>query len=158
MKLPSDIGVASSNRATSRLLPAPPTQAEESADSPEERALTGPLAGLSSSSAALRGRRASSSRQATTHADEAGDILGRSHRSESSQSSQSSDATFYSAQTAAPRVDMETPDAPFAAATYEERSAAAVAEAKAQLRARLDALPFAAPSEEQTALQASYLE
>ncbi len=155
MKLPSDIGVASSNRATSRLLPAPPTQAEEGADPPEERALTGPLAGLSSSSAALRGRRASSPRQATTHADEAGDILGRSHRSESSQSS---DATFYSAQTAAPRVDMETPDAPFAAATYEERSAAAVAEAKAQLRARLDALPFAAPSEEQTALQASYLE
>jgi len=112
---------------------------------------------LSSSSAALRGRRASS-RQTTTDADEEADALGRSHRSESSQSSQSSDTTFYSAQTAAPHAELEPQHGAVAAATYEARSAAAVAEAKAQLRAALDDLPFAAPSQEQRALQASYLE
>lgn len=88
-------------------------------------------------------------------------MLGGSHRSDSSQSSQSSqasDATFYTAQVVSPAREIDTPDVPAAAATYAERSTAAAAEVKAQLRARLDALPFAAPSEEQTALQASYLE
>ncbi len=154
MKLPSHIGTASSSRATSGLVPALPTQAEERAAGPEERALSGPLAGLSSSGAALRGRRASS-RQTTTHADEEADALGRSHRSESSQSS---DTTFYSAQTAAPHAELEPQHGAVATATYEARSAAAVAEAKAQLRAALEDLPFAAPSQEQRALQASYLE
>lgn len=82
-------------------------------------------------------------------------MLGGSHRSDSSQSS---DATFYTAQVVSPAREIDTPDVPAAAATYAERSTAAAAEVKAQLRARLDALPFAAPSEEQTALQASYLE
>ncbi|MET3146514.1 UNVERIFIED_ORG: hypothetical protein ABIB63_002312 [Xanthomonas axonopodis] len=109
---------------------------------------------MSSSGAALRGRRASS-RQTTTHADEEADALGRSHRSESSQSS---DTTFYSAQTAAPHAELEPQHGAVATATYEARSAAAVAEAKAQLRAALEDLPFAAPSQEQRALQASYLE
>ncbi len=54
MKLPSHIGTASSSRATSGLVPALPTQAEERAAGPEERALSGPLAGLSSSGAARR--------------------------------------------------------------------------------------------------------
>ncbi len=85
-------------------------------------------------------------------------MLGGSHRSDSSQSSQASDATFYTAQVVSPAREIDTPDVPAAAATYAERSTAAAAEVKAQLRARLDALPFAAPSEEQTALQASYLE
>ncbi|KGE52197.1 type III secretion system effector XopF1 [Xanthomonas axonopodis pv. vasculorum] len=158
MKLPSDIGTASSSHAPSRPLPVSPTQAEEDAAAPEERALTGPLAGLSSSSAALRDRRASFSRQATTHADEDADTLGRSHRSASSQSSQPSEATSYNAQVASAPPEIETPDVPAAAATYAERSTTAAAEVEAQLRSRLDALPFAAPSEEQTALQASYLE
>ncbi|NEL30530.1 MAG: hypothetical protein G3W64_13330 [Xanthomonas euvesicatoria] len=138
--------------------PVQPTQAEDVAAPREERAPTGPLAGLASSSAALRGRRASLAGRASPHADEEGAMLGGSHRSDSSQSSQASDATFYTAQVVSPAREIDTPDVPAAAATYAERSTAAAAEVKAQLRARLDALPFAAPSEEQTALQASYLE
>ncbi|KHS36106.1 type III secretion system effector XopF1 [Xanthomonas phaseoli pv. phaseoli] len=154
MKLSSDIGTASSSCATSRL-PVQPTQTEDVATLREERAPTGPLAGLASSSAALRGRRASLADRARPHADEEGPMLGGSHRSESSQSS---DATLYTAQIASPPPETETSDVPAAAAIYAERSTAAAAEVKAQLRARLDALPFAAPSEEQAALQASYLE
>ncbi|UXA51649.1 hypothetical protein M0D45_12980 [Xanthomonas prunicola] len=154
MKLSSDIGTASSSRAASRL-PVQPTQAEEVAAPREEWAPTGPLAGLASSSATLRGRRASFSGSARTDADEDGTTYGGSHRS---RSSQSSDATFYTAHVVFPPPQIETPDVPAAAATYAERSTAAATEVKAQLRARLDALPFAAPSAEQTALQASYLE
>ncbi|MBV6789900.1 type III secretion system effector XopF1 [Xanthomonas euvesicatoria] len=160
MKLSSDIGTAASRGAASHP-PVQPTQAEDVAAPREERAPTGPLAGLASSSAALRGRRASLAGRASPHADEEGAMLGGSHRSDSSQSSQSSqasDATFYTAQVVSPAREIDTPDVPAAAATYAERSTAAAAEVKAQLRARLDALPFAAPSEEQTALQASYLE
>lgn len=157
MKLSSDIGTAASRGAASHP-PVQPTQAEDVAAPREERAPTGPLAGLASSSAALRGRRASLAGRASPHADEEGAMLGGSHRSDSSQSSQASDATFYTAQVVSPAREIDTPDVPAAAATYAERSTAAAAEVKAQLRARLDALPFAAPSEEQTALQASYLE
>ncbi|WP_031420796.1 type III secretion system effector XopF1 [Xanthomonas euvesicatoria] len=157
MKLSSDIGTAASRGAASHP-PVQPTQAEDVAAPREERAPTGPLAGLASSSAALRGRRASLAGRASPHADEEGAMLGGSHRSDSSQSSQASDATFYTAQVLSPAREIDTPDVPAAAATYAERSTAAAAEVKAQLRARLDALPFAAPSEEQTALQASYLE
>lgn len=157
MKLSSDIGTAASRGAGSHP-PVQPTQAEDVAAPREERAPTGPLAGLASSSAALRGRRASLAGRASPHADEEGAMLGGSHRSDSSQSSQASDATFYTAQVVSPAREIDTPDVPAAAATYAERSTAAAAEVKAQLRARLDALPFAAPSEEQTALQASYLE
>ncbi|MBV6865274.1 type III secretion system effector XopF1 [Xanthomonas euvesicatoria] len=160
MKLSSDIGTAASRGAASHP-PVQPTQAEDAATPREERAPTGPLAGLASSSAALRGRRASLAGRASPHADEEGAMLGGSHRSDSSQSSQSSqasDATFYTAQVVSPAREIDTPDVPAAAATYAERSTVAAAEVKAQLRARLDALPFAAPSEEQTALQASYLE
>ncbi|WP_372356528.1 type III secretion system effector XopF1 [Xanthomonas sp. NCPPB 3443] len=154
MKLSSDIGTAASRGAASHP-PVQPTQAEDVAAPREERAPTGPLAGLASSSAVLRGRRASLAGRASPHADEEGAMLGGSHRSDSSQSS---DATFYTAQVVSPAREIDTPDVPAAAATYAERSTAAAAEVKAQLRARLDALPFAAPSEEQTALQASYLE
>ncbi|MBV6841784.1 type III secretion system effector XopF1 [Xanthomonas euvesicatoria] len=154
MKLSSDIGTAASRGAASHP-PVQPTQAEDVAAPREERAPTGPLAGLASSSAVLRGRRASLAGRASPHADEEGAMLGGSHRSDSSQSS---DATFYTAQVVCPAREIDTPDVPVAAATYAERSTAAAAEVKAQLRARLDALPFAAPSEEQTALQASYLE
>ncbi|MCC8911885.1 hypothetical protein LOF27_00445 [Xanthomonas euvesicatoria] len=157
MKLSSDIGTAASRGAASHP-PVQPTQAEDVAAPREERAPTGPLAGLASSSAVLRGRRASLAGRASPHADEEGAMLGGSHRSDSSQSSQASDATFYTAQVVSPAREIDTPDVPAAAATYAERSTAAAAEVKAQLRARLDALPFAAPSEEQTALQASYLE
>ncbi|WP_372380188.1 type III secretion system effector XopF1 [Xanthomonas sp. NCPPB 1062] len=157
MKLSSDIGTAASRGAASHP-PVQPTQAEDVAAPREERAPTGPLAGLASSSAALRGRRASLAGRASPHADEEGAMLGGSHRSDSSQSSQASDATFYTAQVVSPAREIDTPDVPAAAATYAERSTAAAAEVKAQLRARLYALPFAAPSEEQTALQASYLE
>ncbi|MBV6802697.1 hypothetical protein KWH03_13495 [Xanthomonas campestris pv. lawsoniae] len=157
MKLSSDIGTAASRGAASHP-PVQPTQAEDVAAPREERAPTGPLAGLASSSAALRGRRASLAGRASPHGDEEGAMLGGSHRSDSSQSSQASDATFYTAQVVSPAREIDTPDVPAAAATYAERSTAAAAEVKAQLRARLDALPFAAPSEEQTALQASYLE
>ncbi|WP_372388361.1 type III secretion system effector XopF1 [Xanthomonas axonopodis] len=157
MKLSSDIGTAASRGAASHP-PVQPTQAEDVAAPREERAPTGPLAGLASSSAALRGRRASLAGRASPHADEEGAMLGGSHRSDSSQSSQASDATFYTAQVVSPAREIDTPDVPAAAATYAERSTAAAAEVKAQLRARLDALPFAAPSEEQTAPQASYLE
>lgn len=153
MKLSSDIGTASSCAASR--LPVQPTQAEDVATPREERAPTGPLAGLASSSAALRDRRASLAGRARPHADEEGPMLGGSHRSESSQSS---DATLYTAQVASPPPESETSDVPAVAATYAERSTAAAAEVKAQLRARLDALPFAAPSEEQAALQACYLE
>ncbi|MFA4712569.1 type III secretion system effector XopF1 [Xanthomonas perforans] len=157
MKLSCDIGTAASRGAASHP-PVQPTQAEDVAAPREERAPTGPLTGLASSSAALRGRRASLAGRASPHADEEGAMLGGSHRSDSSQSSQASDATFYTAQVVSPAREIDTPDVPAAAATYAERSTAAAAEVKAQLRARLDALPFAAPSEEQTALQASYLE
>lgn len=157
MKLSSDIGTAASRGAASHP-PVQPTQAEDVAAPREERAPTGPLAGLASSSAALRGRRASLAGRASPHADEEGAMLGGSHRSDSSQASDASDATFYTAQVVFPAREIDTPDVPAAAATYAERSTAAAAEVKAQLRARLDALPFAAPSEEQTALQASYLE
>ncbi|MBV6810960.1 hypothetical protein KWH19_14475 [Xanthomonas campestris pv. pennamericanum] len=157
MKLSSDIGSAASRGAASHP-PVQPTQAEDVSAPREERAPTGPLAGLASSSAALRGRRASLGGRASPHADEEGAMLGGSHRSDASQSSQASDATFYTAQVVSPAREIDTPDVPTAAPTYAERSTAAAAEVKAQLRARLDALPFAAPSEEQTALQASYLE
>ncbi|MBV6872014.1 type III secretion system effector XopF1 [Xanthomonas euvesicatoria] len=157
MKLSSDIGTAASRGAASHP-PVQPTQAEDVAAPREERAPTGPLAGLASSSAALRGRRALLAGRASPHADEEGAMLGGSHRSDSSQSSQALDATFYTAQVVSPAREIDTPDVPAAAATYAERSTEAAAEVKAQLRARLDALPFAAPSEEQTALQASYLE
>jgi hypothetical protein len=151
VKLSSDIGTASSSRAASRL-PEQPAQVEEVTAPREERAPTGPLAGLASSSATLRGRRAGGAR---TDADEDGATHGGSHQP---RSSQSSDATFYTAHVVSSPPEIETPDVPAAAATYAERSTAAAAEVKAQLRTQLDALSFAAPSAEQTALQASYLE
>ncbi|PPV07037.1 putative type III effector protein XopF1 [Xanthomonas bromi] len=154
MKISGDIGTASSSRATSHP-PAQPTRAEEAAAPPEERGPTGPLAGLPSPSSALRGRGASFSPRARTHAAEGGTRHGGPHRSESSHSP---DATILSTQAASTHQEIEAADVPAAGATYAERSASAAAEVKAQLRARLDDLPFAAPSEEQTALQASFLE
>lgn len=153
MKLSGDIGAASSGRAASQ--PSlQPMQPEGVAAPREERAPTGPLLGLASSSTALRGRRTSLTGRARPHADEEGAKLGDSHP----QSSQSSGATFYTAEFASQIQEINAPAVPAAAATYAERSTAAAAEVKAQLRARLDALPFAAPSKEQTNLQAAYLE
>ncbi|QBG86786.1 type III secretion system effector XopF1 [Xanthomonas oryzae] len=153
MKLSGDIGAASSSRAASHP-PLQPTKPEGVAAPREERAPTGPLLGLASSSTALRSRRTSLSGRAKPHADEGGAKLGGSHP----QSSQSSAATFYTEEVVSQVQEISEPAVPAAAATYAERSTAAAAEVKAQLRARLDALPFAAPSKEQTDLQAAYLE
>lgn len=163
MKLTSDIGASSSSRATS---PAPtqPTQAEEAAASPQTRPPAGPLAGLRSPGPMLRGRRAAFPRRATTDASHAESSHGASHRSESSQSSHSSeltDAAFYTPPLSPGSSVSDVSDAPAApavAATYAQRSASTAADLKGQIRARLDKLPFAAPSEEQEALQAAYLE
>lgn len=153
MKLSGGIEAASSSGAASHP-PVEPTQAED-VDAPrEEHAQTEPLWGLTSSSTALRSRRTSLSGRSRPHADEEGATLGGSHP----QSSQSSGARFYTAEVVSQVQEINAPAVPAAAATYAERSTAAAAEVKAQLRARLDALPFAAPSKEQTALQASYLE
>lgn len=160
MKLTSDIGASSSSRATS---PAPthPTQAEEAAAAPQTRPPTGPLAGLRSPGPMLRGRRAAFPRRATTDASHAESSHGASHRSESSQSSHSSeltDAAFYTPPLSPGSSVSDVSDAPAVAVTYAQRSASTAADLKGQLRARLDAVPFAAPSEEQEALQAAYLE
>ncbi|CAD0304673.1 hypothetical protein LYZ86_15080 [Xanthomonas hortorum pv. cynarae] len=163
MKLTSDIGAYSKARATS---PAPtqPTQAEEAAAAPQTRPPTGPLAGLRSPGPMLRGSRAAFPRRATTDASHAESSHGASHRSESSQSSHSSeltDAAFYTPPLSPGSLVSDVSDAPAApavAATYAQRSASTAADLKGQIRARLDRLPFAAPSEEQEALQAAYLE
>ncbi|AVQ05600.1 TPA: hypothetical protein HH295_10930 [Xanthomonas vasicola pv. zeae] len=159
MKLSGEIGMASTSRATSPAH-ARPTQSEEVAAQPEEHVSTGPLAGLGSS-AGLRGRRPSSlhrapsSRRAATDAGQEGKIHGGSHRSGLSQSS---DATSHTELQAPPAGLSDASETPAAEETYAQRSASAAAEVKADLRARLEELPFAAPSEEQNALQASYLE
>ncbi|MGS0575195.1 type III secretion system effector XopF1 [Xanthomonas oryzae pv. oryzicola] len=135
MKRSGDIGAASSSRAASHS-PLQPTQPEGVAPPREEHAdfmPTGPLLGLPSSSAALRSRRTSLSGRAKPHADYTEEVMSQVQ-------------------------EINEPAGPAAAATYAERSTAAVAKVKAQLRARLDALPFAAPSKEQTALQAAYLQ
>ncbi|PPT31184.1 type III secretion system effector XopF1 [Xanthomonas euroxanthea] len=160
MKLSSNIGTSPSGRATS---PAPtrPTHAEEAVALPQARVPTGPLAGLPSSGPVLRGRRAPVARRVTTDASHAESSHGASHRSESSQSSHSSestDAAFYTPYVSPASSVVDEPHAPAVAASYAQRSAAAAAELKAQLRTRLGNLRFAAPSEEQEALQAAYLE
>ncbi|WOB50834.1 hypothetical protein NYR97_05425 [Xanthomonas hydrangeae] len=162
MKLTSDIGTSSSSRVTS---PAPtqPTQAEEAVAAPQTRPPTGPLAGLRSPGPVLRARRAAFSRRVTTDASHAESSHGASHRSESSHSSHSSltDAAFYTPPLSPGSSVSDVSDAPAApadAATYAQRSASTAADLKGQIRARLDKLPFAAPSEEQEALQAAYLE
>ncbi|NIJ93632.1 hypothetical protein FHT12_002329 [Xanthomonas campestris] len=97
----------------------------------------------------------------TTDASHAESSHGASHRSESSQSSHSSestDAAFYTPYVSPASSVVDEPHAPAVAASYAQRSAAAAAELKAQLRTRLGNLRFAAPSEEQEALQAAYLE
>ncbi|MGS0601246.1 type III secretion system effector XopF1 [Xanthomonas oryzae pv. oryzicola] len=135
MKRSGDIGAASSSRAASHS-PLQPTQPEGVAPPREEHAdfmPTGPLLGLPSSSAALRSRRTSLSGRAKPHADYTEEVMSQVQ-------------------------EINEPAGPAAAATYAERSTAAAAKVKAQLRARLDALPFAAPSKEQTALQAAYLQ
>lgn len=146
--------MACTSRATSPAH-ARPAQSEEVAAQPEEHVPTGPLAGLASPGAALRDRRASLSRRAASDAGEEGEIHGGSHRSELSRSS---DATFYTAAQTSPARLGDASVTPAAEETYAQRSASAAAEVKADLRARLEELPFAAPSEEQNALQASYLE
>ncbi|UOS99657.1 hypothetical protein LZZ50_04620 [Xanthomonas arboricola] len=160
MKLTSDIGASSSSRATS---PAPtqPTQAEEAAAAPQTRPPTGPLAGLRSPGPMLRVRRTAVPRRATTDASHAESSHGASHRSESSQSSHSSeltDAAFYTPPLSPGSSVSDVSDAPAVAATYAQRSASTAADLKGQIRTRLDKRPFAAPSEEQEALQAAYLE
>lgn len=135
MKRSGDIGAASSSRAASHS-PLQPTQPEGVAPPREEHAdfmPTGPLLGLPSSSAALRSRRTSLSGRAKPHADYTEEVMSQVQ-------------------------EINEPAGPAAAATYAERSTAEAAKVKAQLRARLDALPFAAPSKEQTALQAAYLQ
>ncbi|KPN10580.1 type III secretion system effector XopF1 [Xanthomonas arboricola] len=159
MKLTSNIGTASSSRATSSA-PAYPTQAVDTVTPPQTRSPPGPLAGLSSGPV-LRGRRAPLSPRVTAGTTQAESSHGASHRSESSQSSHSSeltDASFHSAQAGPTPSVVDKPQSPAAATTHAQRSASAAAELKAQLRARLVDLPFAAPSEEQEALQAAYLE
>ncbi|WP_019304480.1 type III secretion system effector XopF1 [Xanthomonas oryzae] len=150
MKISGDIGAAASSRAPSHT-PAQPTKAEDVAAPREERAQSGPLLGLASSSTALRSRRTSLTGRPKHHADEGGVKLGGPHP-------QSSGTTFYNDEVVSQVQEINTSAVPAAAATYAERSTAAAAEVKAQLRARLYALPFAAPSKEQTALQAAYLE
>ncbi|MBB6257251.1 hypothetical protein FHT05_001835 [Xanthomonas arboricola] len=159
MKLTSNIGTASSSRATSSA-PAHSTQAEDTVTPPQTRSPPGPLAGLSSGPV-LRGRRAPLSRRVTAGTTQAESSHGASQRSESSQSSHSSeltDASFHTAQASPTSSVVDEPQSPAAATTHAQRSASAAAELKAQLRARLVDLPFAAPSEEQEALQAAYLE
>lgn len=157
MKLTSDIGASSSSRATSPA-PAHPTHAEEAVALQQTRLPTGPLAGLPSSGAVLRGRRAPVSRRVTTDVNHAESSHGASHRSESSHSSESTDASFYTPHASPASSVVDEPHAPAVAATYAQRSAAAAAELKAQLRTRLGNLHFAEPSQEQEALQAAYLE
>lgn len=146
MKLTSNIGTASSSRATSSA-PAHPTQAEDTVTPPQTRSPPGLLAGLSSGPV-LRGRRAPLSRRVTAGTTQAESSHGASQRSESSQSSHSSeltDASFHTAQASPTSSVVDEPQAPAAATTHAQRSASAAAELKAQLRARLVDLPFAAP-------------
>ncbi|MDV2450511.1 type III secretion system effector XopF1 [Xanthomonas hortorum] len=157
MKLTSNIGTSPSSRATSPA-PARPTHAEEAVALPQTRVPTGPLAGLPSSGPVLRGRRAPVSRRVTTDANHAESSHGASHRSESSHSSESTDASFYTPHASPASSVVDEPHAPAVAATYAQRSAAAAAELKAQLRTRLGNLHFAERSQEQEALQAAYLE
>ncbi|MCL1552715.1 hypothetical protein M3O57_12310 [Xanthomonas nasturtii] len=159
MKLTSGIGTSASGRVTS---PAPtqPTQAEEAVAVRQTRTPTGPLAGLCSPDPVLRARRAAFSRRVTTDASHAESSHGASHRSESSHSSHSSltDAAFYTPPLSPGSSVSDVSDAPSDAATYAQRSVSTAADLKGQIRARLEKLPFAAPSEEQEALQAAYLE
>ncbi|WP_425480147.1 hypothetical protein [Xanthomonas cassavae] len=153
MKLSSDMAMSSSSHATS---PAPAHPVQTVAP-PQTHLPAGPLAGLPTGKV-LRVRRAALSGRATTDTSHAESSHRASHRSELSSSSESTDASFYTARASSASSVVEEPHAPGVAVSYAQRSASAAAKLKAQIRTRLNDLPFVAPSEEQEALQTAYLE
>ncbi|WOB26875.1 MULTISPECIES: type III secretion system effector XopF1 [Xanthomonas] len=125
---------------------------EEPTVSQQARLPSGPLEGLSSPGAGLRGRRAALSRRTPA------DTIRTETSLDASQRSDISDATFYSARMTLASLDDASSVTSAADATYAERSALAVDRIKTQIRMRLGALPFADPSQEQETLEAAYLE